>query len=122
VTTAYLTQHEVERRARELVRTATRRLDLASPWVEGYPIQRLLAEALPRVRAGVLSVRVAKTFFRPESAFQIARVLRASEQVRSSRSIFLDSRSRILRASVRSARPGARAPVSASAGCVASRC
>lgn len=46
------------REARALVAGARRTLDVASPWVEGFPIQRLLADALPRIRSGELSVRL----------------------------------------------------------------
>ncbi|RDI75570.1 protein of unknown function DUF87 [Gaiella occulta] len=58
MTTAYVTQNRVERAARDIVAGAAETLDLASPWVEPYPIQRLLGEALPRVRAGELAVRL----------------------------------------------------------------
>ena len=54
----YVTQDRVEREARALARTATGTLDIASPWVEPFPVQRLLAEALPRVRSGELAVRL----------------------------------------------------------------
>jgi hypothetical protein len=55
---SYVTQHQVERQALELVRTATATVDVASPWVEPFPIQNLLAEVLPRVEAGDLAVRL----------------------------------------------------------------
>ncbi len=58
MTARYVTQDGVEREARELVRGATATLDVAAPWIEPYPVQRLLGEALPRVRAGELAVRV----------------------------------------------------------------
>lgn len=58
VPTAYVTQDRVEREARALVRAAARTLDIASPWVEPFPVQRLLGEALPRVRSGELAVRL----------------------------------------------------------------
>ncbi|HXF97370.1 MAG TPA: DUF87 domain-containing protein [Gaiellaceae bacterium] len=54
----YVTQEPVAREARALVVGAARTLDIASPWVEGFPVQRLLAEALPRIRAGELAVRI----------------------------------------------------------------
>lgn len=58
MTASYLTQDEVERQARELVRRAARTLDVASPWVEAFPLERVLGDALPRVRAGELRVRL----------------------------------------------------------------
>ncbi|HLB03449.1 MAG TPA: phospholipase D-like domain-containing protein, partial [Gaiellaceae bacterium] len=54
----YVTQDRVEREAHALARKAARTLDIASPWVEPFPVQRLLAEALPRVRSGELAVRL----------------------------------------------------------------
>lgn len=58
VAASYVTQDRVEREARKLARAAARTLDIASPWVEPYPIQNLLGEVLSRVRAGDLSVRL----------------------------------------------------------------
>jgi DNA helicase HerA-like ATPase len=58
VSASYLTQDLVEPAARTLVRGAARTLDIASPWVEAFPLERLLGEALPRVRAGELRVRL----------------------------------------------------------------
>jgi hypothetical protein len=46
----YVTQDRVEREARALARTAARTLDIASPGVEAYPVQKLLADALARAR------------------------------------------------------------------------
>ena len=54
----YVTQDAVQQAARDLVRSAERTLDVASPWIEPWPVQRLLADALPRVREGSLRVRV----------------------------------------------------------------
>jgi uncharacterized protein len=54
----YLTQDQIEACAVELVSNASRSIDIVSPWVEGYPIQRLLSEALARIRSGELSVRL----------------------------------------------------------------
>jgi len=54
----YLTQDRVEREARGLARGAERTLDTASPWVEAFPLERLLGEVLPRVRSGELQVRL----------------------------------------------------------------
>lgn len=56
--TTYVTQDAVERTARGLARSAQATLDVASPWVEPYPVQRLLGEVLPRVRAGELAARL----------------------------------------------------------------
>lgn len=56
--TTYVNQDRVERIARGLARQAATTLDIASPWVEPYPIQRLLGDVLPRVRAGELRVRL----------------------------------------------------------------
>jgi hypothetical protein len=55
---SYVTQDRVEQEARELARSAVRSLDIASPWVEPFPIQNLLAQVLPRVHTGELSVRL----------------------------------------------------------------
>lgn len=54
----YITQEGVESEARRLVRSATATLDVASPWIEPWPVQKLLADALPRIRSGELRVRV----------------------------------------------------------------
>lgn len=56
MTTTYVTQDRVGRIARGLVRNAGATLDVASPWVEPYPVQNLLRDALPRVGAGELAV------------------------------------------------------------------
>ncbi len=58
MSTTYVTQEQVERVARGLARNASATLDIASPWVEPYPVQKLLGEVLPRVRAGELTVRL----------------------------------------------------------------
>jgi hypothetical protein len=58
VATTYVTQEQVERIARGLARNASATLDVASPWVEPFPVQKLLGEVLPRVRAGELAVRL----------------------------------------------------------------
>ena len=58
MTVQYVTQDAVQREARALVRDAASTLDIASPWIEPWPVQRLLDEALPRVRAGELRVRI----------------------------------------------------------------
>ena len=54
----YVTQNQIDRRARELARSAKATLDIASPWVETLPLQKLVGEILPRVRDGQLSVRL----------------------------------------------------------------
>lgn len=38
---------------------AAETLDIASPWIEPWPIQKLLAKALPRIQSGELRVRIA---------------------------------------------------------------
>jgi hypothetical protein len=58
VSASYLTQDRVEREARALARRAERTLDVASPWVEPFPLERLLGDVLPGVRAGELRVRL----------------------------------------------------------------
>jgi hypothetical protein len=58
MSTTYVTQEQVERVARGLARNANATLDVASPWVEPFPVQKLLGEVLPRVRAGELAVRL----------------------------------------------------------------
>lgn len=54
----YLTQDDIGGAARTLVESATTTLDIASPWIEPFPIQRLVSGLLPRVRAGELKVRI----------------------------------------------------------------
>ncbi len=54
----YVTQDEIDRRARALARSAKRTLDIASPWVETLPLQKLVGEVLPRIRTGELVVRL----------------------------------------------------------------
>ncbi|GIU94709.1 MAG: hypothetical protein KatS3mg012_1166 [Gaiellaceae bacterium] len=56
--THHLPRDEVERRARELVRSAARTPDIASPPVEAFPLERLRSEALPCSGAGELPVRL----------------------------------------------------------------
>jgi hypothetical protein len=58
VSVRYVTQERVERTAREIARGATRMLDVASPWVEPLPVQKLLAEVLPAAREGALQIRL----------------------------------------------------------------
>jgi hypothetical protein len=55
---SYVNQDRVEREARSLVQGAAHSLDIASPWIEGYPVQRLLTDLLPRVRSGDLRIRL----------------------------------------------------------------
>jgi hypothetical protein len=58
VSARYVTQDRVEREARAVAREAERTLDIASPWIEAFPVERLLGEVLPRVRSGALRVRL----------------------------------------------------------------
>jgi uncharacterized protein len=42
----------------ETAGSAERSLDIASPWVESLPVQKLVGELLPRIRSGELAVRL----------------------------------------------------------------
>src|SRR4051812_16902758 len=58
MTTRYLTQDQVAEVAVALAGGAESGLDIASPWIEPVPIQRLIGPLLPRIRSGELRVRV----------------------------------------------------------------
>jgi hypothetical protein len=54
----YLSQDEVAAAAVTIARAAATTLDIASPWIEPIPVQKLVGELLPRVRAGDVTVRL----------------------------------------------------------------
>src|SRR5919197_5050923 len=54
----YLNQDEVAGAAVGIARAATNTLDIASPWVEPLPVQKLVGALLPRIRSGELEVRL----------------------------------------------------------------
>jgi hypothetical protein len=58
VSARYLNQDEVAEAAVALAREAKETLDVASPWIEPLPVQKLVGELLPRTRTGEVKVRL----------------------------------------------------------------
>jgi phosphatidylserine/phosphatidylglycerophosphate/cardiolipin synthase-like enzyme len=58
VATKYLTQDDVASAAIAIAHAAEHSLDIASPWIEPLPVQKLVGPLLPRIRNGEVSVRL----------------------------------------------------------------